>query len=121
MKDAVNPQGDALFSILSKNEAEILAEWIEEQAKSITRRDQAHQAEARTTSRDFLGAMVEAMREGNSVDMRGAAWGRVRDMLSEISTARALQGYSPVETATFVLSLKKPLFSRLRTEFNRDG
>jgi rsbT co-antagonist protein RsbR len=123
MKDAVDMKDlkDALVSTISKNEAVILAEWGEEQARSSTRRDQAHQAEARTLSRDLLGGIVEAMRAGGSVDTRSSAWGKVRDLLSELSTSRALQGFSPVETATFVMSLKKPLFSRLRAEFGKDG
>jgi rsbT co-antagonist protein RsbR len=40
----------------------------------------------------------------------------VRDLLTEISSSRASQGFSPTETATFVLSLKHPLFARLRAE-----
>jgi rsbT co-antagonist protein RsbR len=42
-------------------------------------------------------------------------------MLSELSAARARQGYSPSETATFVFSLKQPLFARLRGEINDAG
>ncbi len=33
-----------------------------------------------------------------------------------ISRSRAIQGFSPAETATFVFSLKQPLFTRLRRE-----
>jgi rsbT co-antagonist protein RsbR len=38
----------------------------------------------------------------------------VRDFLTAVSRSRALQGFSPTETATFILSLKQPVFSRLR-------
>jgi rsbT co-antagonist protein RsbR len=37
-------------------------------------------------------------------------------MLEEISRSRAMQGFSPTETATFIFSLKQPLFNAL----NRD-
>ena len=37
-------------------------------------------------------------------------------MLSDLSRARAAQGFSPSETATFVFSLKQPLFDVLRQE-----
>jgi rsbT co-antagonist protein RsbR len=40
----------------------------------------------------------------------------VRHHLGELSRSRALAGFSPTETATFVFSLKQPLFSRLRSE-----
>jgi len=48
----------------------------------------------------------------------GAAWAPVLEFLAVISRSRAIQGFSPAETATFVFSLKKPLFARLRREIN---
>ena len=45
----------------------------------------------------------------------------MRELLQELSRSRSFQGYSPSETASFVFSLKKPLFNRLRREFNGDG
>ena len=42
-------------------------------------------------------------------------------MLAEVSRSRSHQGYSPSETATFVFSLKKPLFARLQQELAKDG
>ena len=42
-------------------------------------------------------------------------------MLANLSRSRGLQGFSPSETASFVFSLKKPLFARLRREFSKDA
>src|SRR2546427_10759113 len=42
-------------------------------------------------------------------------------MLADLSRSRARAGYTPSETATFVLSLKRPLFDRLRGEIGRDA
>ena len=42
-------------------------------------------------------------------------------MLASLSRSRGLQGFTPTETASFVFSLKKPLFSRLRKEFAQNG
>jgi rsbT co-antagonist protein RsbR len=39
-------------------------------------------------------------------------------MLGDLSRSRAAQGLSPVETATFVFSLKQPLFDVLRQEYD---
>ena len=111
---------ETLASIIQKHEAEILAEWTQDQAQSMSRRDNAHQAEMRAASRDFLNAMVEGLR-GGGADVRSNTFARVRDVLTEISSARAVQGYSPSDTATFVFSIKKPLFARLRTEFGKDA
>jgi rsbT co-antagonist protein RsbR len=40
----------------------------------------------------------------------------VKEFLTGLSRSRALQGFSSTETATFVLSLKQPIFERLRLE-----
>ena len=105
-----------LAAIIRKNEADILSEWIKAQRAKQTRRDQVHEAEIRANCKEFLAALSEAMRATGSVDVRSPDWSKVRDLLTEISTSRATQGFSPTETATFVFSLKHPLFARLRAE-----
>jgi rsbT co-antagonist protein RsbR len=45
----------------------------------------------------------------------------VQEMLGDLSHARAMNGYTPTETATFVLSLKRPLFTRMRQELGQDA
>ncbi len=44
------------------------------------------------------------------------AWDEARELLREISRSRATQGFSPNETASFVFSLKQPLFDLVRRE-----
>jgi rsbT co-antagonist protein RsbR len=47
----------------------------------------------------------------------GQGWSAVRELLGQFSRSRALQGFTPSETATFIFSLKEPLFALLREEF----
>ena len=105
-----------LADIIRKHETDILAEWLKAQMARQSRRDQLHETEIRATSKEFLGAMVEAMRSSGSVDISSGDWSKVRDLLAELSSSRAAQGFSPTETAIFVLSLKEPIFARLRKE-----
>ena len=107
---------DPVLAALRKHEAAILGEWIKEQSGSHSRRDQAHDAEMRTMSKEFLAAMIAAMDGGGGSDIRSSAWGRVRELLSELSASRASQGYSASETATFVFALKQPVFAQLRRD-----
>ena len=65
--------------------------------------------------------LLAAVQDGQSEDIRGAQWNGVREMLGNVSRSRSLQGFSPSETASFVLSLKRPLFSRIRREFSKDA
>ena len=110
-----------LADVIQKYEGEILADWLKEQGAAQSRRDQIQEAEMRTFSRDFLGAVGEALRAGAGDDVRASGWARVRELLSDMSSARATQGFSPTETAVFVFSLKQPLFVRLRKEVQGDA
>jgi len=101
--------------IVKANETEILTDWMGRQLESTaTRRDLIGEGALRQQSRDFLGAFVETALRGGLDQMHGPHWSGVRDQLSQLSRSRAEQGFSPIETATFVLSLKQPLFDRLR-------
>jgi rsbT co-antagonist protein RsbR len=116
----MNTATAALAETLRKHESEILADWLKEQAAVASRRNAVHEAETRTLSRDFLNAVQEAINGGAAEDIRGAAWSRARDLLSELSASRAVQGQSPSETAMFVFSLKQPLFTWLRRDLEAD-
>jgi rsbT co-antagonist protein RsbR len=63
---------------------------------------------------------VHALESGETNDISGATWSSVRDLLAEFSRSRAVQGFSPSQTATFVFSLKESLFTLLRDEIKDD-
>jgi rsbT co-antagonist protein RsbR len=106
-----------LPEILQKYESEILGDWIDEQLAAITmRRDLVNESQLRTQSKRFLAALRTAAQDGNMSDVAGKEWSAVRDVLADLSRERALQGFTPRETAMFVFSLKQPLFARLRSE-----
>ena len=100
--------------VLERNEAEILSDWMKEQATALTQRpDLMKESELRQQSTKFLKLFREAI-AGTNLDIQQPIWGPVREFIGEVSRSRAIQGFSPSETATFVLSLKQPLFTRLR-------
>ncbi|HYD98882.1 MAG TPA: STAS domain-containing protein [Alphaproteobacteria bacterium] len=104
----------ALPDIIANGEEEILAEWLRLQLSAESLRpDLLREGELREQSRRFLGLVRVALQSGDIGSVQGAAWAPVREMLSDLSRSRAKQGFSPSETATFVLSLKQPLFTRL--------
>jgi len=109
----------ALPSLISRQEKEILDEWVKLQISSETHRnDLVTEKDVRTESQRFLEATRKAIATGT--DIRTPEWEDVRQLVTELSQSRARQGFSPTETATFVLSLKQPLFSRIRTEMAKD-
>jgi rsbT co-antagonist protein RsbR len=114
MKDQKN-----LSAVITQHEGEILTDWIRAQGSAGGRKDPLQEAETRRVSKDFLAALAEAAKGGDT-HIEGAGWTEVRNILSDLSGARAAQGFTPVETATFVFSLKQALFARLSAEFAKD-
>ena len=111
-----------LPEILAKHEADLLADWLKEQAGAGTHRGGAlKESELREQSREFLALFRAATQRGQLDDIRTPEWTEVREMLASLSRSRGLLGYTPAETASFVFSLKKPIYSRLRRELAQNG
>jgi len=111
-----------LVGIITAHERELLTDWMKEQlaARSV-RGDLLNESELREQSHGFLAALQAALQKGGIEHFEGPAWADVKRLLDELSRARALAGFSPSETATFVFSLKQPLFARLRAEVKGDA
>jgi rsbT co-antagonist protein RsbR len=101
----------ALARLISDGEAAIVADWVRTLSSTESR---ISAQEAQAQGKELLHELGKAVSQGNITDIRNADFGRVRDLLSEFSRSRAVQGFSPTETATFVFSLKQPLFERVR-------
>ena len=97
--------------LVGSNEQSILPEWIELQKKAGSlQTGRITESELISQSRDFLHLMRDGLTKGGT-DASNPAYGPARQMLAEVSRSRALQGFSPGETAGFVFSLKQPLFN----------
>ena len=112
----------SMSDIVGQYEDELLPEWVQQQLAATTlRRDLMDNEELKAQSRRFLGALRKVLQNGGAdQDITAPAWEETLALLGDISQSRARQGFSPSETATFVFSLKEPLFERLRTELERD-
>jgi rsbT co-antagonist protein RsbR len=119
-KGIQNPKTTALVAVLAKHESSVLAEWIKEMAGATRRADLINDSELRTQCSSVLKLLREGAESGSS-DIQTSPWHPVRELLTEISRTRAQQGFTPTETATFVLSVKKPLFDLLRDHASNDA
>ena len=107
----------ALKEVLQQDEAAILQTWVDQQLTSSGfRTDRLNRTELLDQSRRFLSAVREAVTQ-DDIDVQSPAWKPVRDLVHDLSTMRAQQGFSSSETAVFVFSLKQALFDRLRARF----
>jgi len=106
--------------IVRQHEREILDQWVRSQLSAVTRRaDLLNEDVLREDSRSFLAAFTEALQHGTT-GTDGKEWNEVRALLERLSRSRAQKGFSPAETATFVFSLKEPLFAKLREKYTGD-
>jgi rsbT co-antagonist protein RsbR len=108
--------------ILRKHEADLLHEWMQQQLKAATRRgDLIKEPELHRQCTEFLNRLQTAVQGGDLDDIQSEPYAPLREFLTDLSRSRARQGFSPSETATFVFSLKQPLFDRLRAESGGDA
>ena len=122
-------QVSPVATLLMDNEEKILAEWVNEQARRLGGKISLN--ELKTQCKDFLRLLTSAMQSALSANrsladdsndsLEDGTWGQIKKILSEMSRSRGLKGFSPTETATFVFSLKKPLFALLRKEYGQNG
>jgi rsbT co-antagonist protein RsbR len=108
-----------LSEILSKHEAKLIADWIKEQSSIPSRGGVApKETELRAQCTEFIGTLRKAVENDGDGNIDSPGWSQVRELLGHLSRSRTVQGCTPSETASFVFSLKRPLFSYLRRESN---
>ncbi len=109
--------GTTLAEILKRNEQQLLNVWVALQTETaVTRKSGLRPETIGTQSRQLLTALIPALSAGESEKLTGAEWGSVKEILADISIARAKQGLSATEVALFVFSLKQPVFETIRKE-----
>lgn len=108
--------------MVRKDEPRLLDDWLRAQlAASTLRSDLMREEELREESRAFLSAFRAALGAADGrLDADSPAWAPVREQLLDVASNRARRGYSASETATFVFSLKEPLFARLQETLRDD-
>jgi rsbT co-antagonist protein RsbR len=107
------PPASRLPALLSEAAPHLLTDWLSKLNTSPDPRATAVELETQCDS--IIRRLAQGCREGNLSDIDAPSFAPLRDVLADLSRSRALAGYSSTETATFLLSLKQPLFARLRT------
>ena len=102
-----------ISQLIQDHEGDIGAEWADQLNALTVRSNVVSKDQLRKHCQHFLAALAQAARGGELQNIDHRSWDEVRDLLSEISSSRARNGSTPSETATFVFSLKQPLFARL--------
>jgi rsbT co-antagonist protein RsbR len=98
--------------LIKRNETAILSGWMSELASSTRRADLISDVDLQQQATELLRLIADAAQ--TSSDVQSDAYVGARDFLKEMAKSRMDQGFTPAETALFVLSLKQPIFGALR-------
>ncbi|HUB12397.1 MAG TPA: STAS domain-containing protein [Acetobacteraceae bacterium] len=106
-----------ILNLIDKHQAALLGDWLNSMARvgssgGVLRRD----ADTPDQAKRFLQQLRHCARNQQFEDINAADWAPMRELLEDVSRARVTQGFTPTETATFVFSLKEPLFQLLCRE-----
>ncbi len=104
---------------ITKRRGDILKEWGGQLRESgALNSGRIKEAELDTQTREFLDLLIKTL-SGTGADV-DTARNALRQTVGEISRSRAIQGFTPTETATFIFSLKQPVFDAVSAEYGKD-
>lgn len=104
--------------VFKEKERNILESWMKKQISSIGRRkDLISDKQLREDSTFFLSELIKAIRHGNIEDISGSEYYEIRKQLQKLSQSRALLGFSPSETSTYIFSLKNVLLQYMQDAY----
>jgi len=109
-------------SIIRNRRADLLSKWSADLTASVgdSARGRVSREELALQAKQFFDVLIPAIESGVA-DIDAAAWAEVRAFLDDLSKRRVLAGFSSDETATFIFSLKKPIFDALDEASAGDG
>ena len=110
-----------LLGAIQQNREPILQDWLQRLKGAVRRRDLINERELESEAAEILSAIADVSDGTTLEDFNAAGWQPLKEMLASLSTSRAAQGFTPSETATFVLSLKPPLFTLARKNWGKDA
>lgn len=117
-KNKETREGLITSEMLRNREKEVLKTWIDNQLANITLRlDLLSKEDMEKQSMEFLKEFTKVIATGNLDDIEAPEYKLIINMLQDISRTRAVQGFSPTETATYVFSLKDSILEYLQIEY----
>jgi rsbT co-antagonist protein RsbR len=110
-----------MLDVVRKDQNLLLAEWLKSIQGSIRRRDLIDDQEIKSQAAEVLAAIWALPVDAPLDNINASSWQPLRELLATLSSSRAVQGFTPSETALFVLSLKPALFELIQKQPNLDA
>lgn len=112
--------GAQIVEIIKNNQKDLVGDLLATMKKKVIRLDKSAENEIIIQATQLLGFLEIAIPQGQLSDLETRAWDDTRQLLSDFSQTRVKEGFSPIETATFIFSFKEPLFTLLRTSLSNN-
>lgn len=116
----MNTISNSIAEVISKHQNTIVTKWLELQTRTGKKKSAIELKESVRESNEFLNAVMIAVENDRTSEITSPGWAVARDLLGALSARRAKGGSTPTETATFVFSLKEPLFQAVQDELGSD-
>ncbi|MBX3157370.1 MAG: STAS domain-containing protein [Deltaproteobacteria bacterium] len=112
-----------ILKVMESSQIQLLADWVKALRGTATARSSSliSDPELQAQCQELITLLSTALRNARLDAIDDPAWEPTREYLAGLSRSRGRQGFSPTETAMFVLSLKEPLFAHLRRAFAGDN
>ncbi len=109
---------EALREVIGHSKSTIIQDWLERLRKSdgvMTGR--IREGELQSQAESVLVGLHGSLSGGEEGE---AAFRSLEETLAEVSRERAMQGFTPTDTAMFVFSLKEPIFNALTNAYKEN-
>lgn len=104
---------------LNEDQEQVLKHWLEELTRArLVAGLKPELGDAKAQAAEFIALLGQAASGVDGLNHEAQSWEPVRRFLDELSANRARMGQSSAQTASFVFSLKRPLFDALRARIS---
>ncbi len=117
----MSDKSNVILSLIDQHYQRLLTEWLACLKRDAGIGGAQREAEAADLGRRFLEELRRCAAIAQFDDIHAIEWAPVRDLLDDLSRMRVIQGFGAGETASFIFSLKEPLFALLRREFSHSA
>jgi rsbT co-antagonist protein RsbR len=110
-----------LLGAMQKNRGSVRDEWLRQLQSAVRRQDLMSDRELESQVDELLAGMTDVPPGTTLEDFNSPGWDAVKSTLAAISVSRATLGFTPSETALFVLSAKPSLFNLALQNWGSDA
>ncbi|WP_256774415.1 MULTISPECIES: STAS domain-containing protein [unclassified Stenotrophomonas] len=110
------------IDLIRSQQEQLLSKWMENLTSGSQAQDnRLSQRELETQAREFWRLFLEAISTANAGTVGAREWQDTRRFLEDLSRDRVLKGFNSTETASFLFSLKRPLFELVQQGYAADA